>query len=111
MEKKRSHRLTVKNSVGEWKTVGSIIVDADTAAIINPLIAAGKIGIVLNDEVDINSLIRLHVMRDNKTYLNNYLGVFSYDRQTTTNTIVAQKPTVMQEKTVVEKQSAADFPF
>ena len=99
MEKKRTHRLAIKNSVGEWRTIGHIVADDDAKTVINELIATNRLSIVLSDEVDFNYLLKLQ-LSDGKgnTKLNNWPGIFDLDQKATQKTIVQQQPTVMKQK-------------
>lgn len=105
----RTHKLAVKNSIGQWRTLGFIIADNETANLINGLIADNRLVIALNDEVDINSLINIQVA-DNKGVikLNNIPAIFDMSTTAVKPAIVPQKQTVMQQPV---KQSAEDSPF
>jgi len=115
MEKQtRTHRLAVKNSVGEWKSIGAIIADAQTAIIINGLIAQNKLCIVLDAEIDVNRLINLKVTnKDGSPKLNNFPAIFSTDPafKRTKTVLDDDADSVVQIKPVVEKQSATEIPF
>ena len=102
---KRTHRLTMKNSVSDFKTIGYILTDSETANIISGLIEAQKLSIVLDDGMDINALMRLQYQsKEGKVYMNNFPMIFPMDRQ--------QKPAMVQQQPVIQaKATTEEEPF
>lgn len=92
----RTHRLTLKNSVSDLKTIGFIITDAETAAIISGLIEAKKLYISLDDAMDINALTRLKFADKNgQSRMQNFPMIFPMDKA------AAAKPTAIQQDDAV----------
>ena len=106
--KTRTHRLAVKNSIGQWRTIGCLIADPETNAVISALITANKFAIVLEDSVDINTIINIQ-SQDNKGNwrLNNIPAIFPVNETAKQATVVPQQ-TVMQQPA---KQAADISPF
>jgi len=110
---KRTQRLCLKNSVGDWKSIGAIIADAETASILNALIAQNKLCIVLDAEIDINRLINIRQQKEDGSYkLNQFPAIFSTDPALKrTKTAPADEDAVMATKPVVEPTPATEIPF
>lgn len=105
----RTHRLTLKNSVSDLKTIGFIIADAEAAAIISGLIEAKKLYISLDDAMDINALTRLQFADKNgQPRMQNFPMIFSMDK-------AAAKPTAVQQPAVITPKattsSEEEIPF
>jgi hypothetical protein len=102
--KTRTHRLAVKNSIGQWRTIGCIIADAETDAIISALIAANKFAIVLEDSADINTIINIQSQDSKGNWrLNNIPAIFPVNQTAKQPAVVVPQQTVMQQPA---KQSA-----
>lgn len=106
----RTHRLTLKNSVSDLKTIGYIIADAEAAAIISGLIEAKKLYISLDDAMDINALTRLlFADKSGQPRMQNFPMIWPMDKAAAKPTAIQQDNAVITPKATTT--AADDIPF